>query len=108
MAVEKRQKAIEPDQDATGEDGETDQQANETRHPRPMVQPSVEDLSRPNTGYNPSSRAQLSSAVAVPTEGDNSHWIGIVGTWRGVIRAPGCRHRPSQRVGEASGTSGCA
>src|SRR5437660_9612478 len=38
--------------------------------PRPMVQPSVEDLSRPNTGYNPSSRAQLSSAVAVPTEGD--------------------------------------
>src|SRR5207244_12102109 len=38
--------------------------------PRPMVQPSVEDLSPPNTGYNPSSRAQLSSAVAVPTEGD--------------------------------------
>ena len=35
-----------------------------------MVQPSVEDLSRPNTGYNPSSRAQLSSAVAVPTSSD--------------------------------------
>ena len=46
-----------------------------------MVQPSVEDLSRPNTGYNPSSRAQLSSAVAVPTKGDSYAFRGEQATY---------------------------
>ena len=44
--------AIEPDQDATGEDGETDQQAKETRHPGSNRLVIVEYLSGLNARYS--------------------------------------------------------
>src|SRR5207244_203011 len=72
VAVEKRQEAIEPDQDATGEDGETDQQAKETRHPGSngfSHQLSISRVRTPDT--RATSRAQLSPAVAVPTIDDS-------------------------------------